>query len=380
MSNIVDAAVQYARKCWPVFPLHTIQNGQCSCGNPECSSPGKHPRVKNGVKEATTDQQTIKDWWTRWPDANIAIATGAISGLIVLDVDPRHDGDDSLQELLNEYGSIPETVEVKTGGGGRHIFFQHPGGKIGNRANLLPGLDIRADGGYVVAAPSVHASGNPYEWELSSHPDEINIAPMPEWLLNLMRQPKMLTANNSTSHLSLVNRPSKAVIQSDVIPEGRRNDTLFRMACSLRGKGFDETQIYTALYGANVLQCIPPLPEQEVLNIVNSAMKYPVNKISEPQLIKMPGSALVPCPPPESFFDQGKFVPLLAAEFILRHSSWFYNGAQLYVYDNGVYRAVGEQRLRKLVQRPEIKAQLCRGGSLRDSAGNVDRKCGDRSR
>jgi putative DNA primase/helicase len=233
----------------------------------------------------------------------------------VLDVDPRHDGDDSLQELLNEYGSIPETVEVKTGGGGRHIFFQHPGGKIGNRANLLPGLDIRADGGYVVAAPSVHASGNPYEWELSSHPDEINIAPMPEWLLNLMRQPKMLTANNSTSHLSLVNRPSKAVIQSDVIPEGRRNDTLFRMACSLRGKGFDETQIYTALYGANVLQCIPPLPEQEVLNIVNSAMKYPVNKISEPQLIKMPGSALVPCPPPESFFDQGKFVPLLAAEF-----------------------------------------------------------------
>jgi hypothetical protein len=84
--NMLDAALAYAQRGWAVLPLHTVRNGQCSCGNTTCSSPGKHPHTTHGVKDATTDKATIEQWWSQWPEANIGIATGAISRLVVLDV------------------------------------------------------------------------------------------------------------------------------------------------------------------------------------------------------------------------------------------------------------------------------------------------------
>src|SRR5262249_15398402 len=106
--------------------------------------------------------------WTQWPEANIGIATGAISGLVVLDVDPRHGGDESLEQWKTRYGhDFLTTVTSCTGGGGWHLFYTHPGQsmQIKNKVGLAPGLDIRGDGGYIVAPPSLHASGQRYAWK-----------------------------------------------------------------------------------------------------------------------------------------------------------------------------------------------------------------------
>jgi hypothetical protein len=165
---MLDTALTYAQRGWAVFPLHTIIDGRCTCGKQACSSAGKHPRTLHGVKDATTDEVTIRQWWTQWPEANIGIATGAISGLVVLDVDPRHDGDKSLEQWRAHYGyDFLHTVTSHTGGGGLHLFYTHPGQsiQIQNKVGLAPGLDIRGDGGYIVAPPSLHASGQHYAWK-----------------------------------------------------------------------------------------------------------------------------------------------------------------------------------------------------------------------
>ncbi|MDJ0288209.1 MULTISPECIES: bifunctional DNA primase/polymerase [Bacillus] len=157
------AAIAYASKLnWSVFPLHTPNGKLCSCHNPNCQSVGKHPRTKNGLKAASTNLEVIREWWEKWPEANIAIATGQESGFVVLDVDPRHGGEGSLDLLKNQYGSLPNTIEAITGGGGRHILFKNPG-QVKNKTNILPGLDVRGEGGYIVVSPSLHACGKRYE-------------------------------------------------------------------------------------------------------------------------------------------------------------------------------------------------------------------------
>jgi hypothetical protein len=183
----LDAALAYAARGWPVLPLQTPVKTGCSCGHADCTSIGKHPRyheedLAHGLKDATTDPDLIHRWWTRWPHANIGIVTGQASGLVVIDIDPRHGGHLTLEDLEAEHGKFPETVESQTGGGGRHLFYQHPGRALrcGTEA-LGPGVDIKADGGYIVAPSSRHASGQRYEWEVSSHPDDVALAPLPAW-------------------------------------------------------------------------------------------------------------------------------------------------------------------------------------------------------
>src|SRR5207245_1909283 len=156
------------RRGWPVFPLHTPINGCCSCGNLECGKKaGKHPRTLHGLKDATTSEAVIREWWEKWPNANVGILTGEPSGLVVVDVDSDKGGEESFAQLERTYGPLPKTVETRTGGGGRHLFFKHPGVKIkSTTGDLAPGLDIRADGGYIVASPSLHLSGQTYKWEV----------------------------------------------------------------------------------------------------------------------------------------------------------------------------------------------------------------------
>lgn len=189
MSPKRKAAIAYANKLnWAVFPLHTPNGNYCSCRNPSCQSVGKHPRTKNGVKAASTNLNLINRWWKKWPSANIAVATGKGNGFIALDVDPRHGGEDSLSFLVNKYGALPETIEAMTGGGGRHILFKNSG-NVRNLTNILPGLDIRGEGGYIVVAPSLHVCGKRYEWELSSRPLNLPLADIPEWLLEMIVEP-----------------------------------------------------------------------------------------------------------------------------------------------------------------------------------------------
>lgn len=260
-----QAAVEYAERGWLVFPVQGIRkDGSCSCGRPNCPNPGKHPGTSKGLHEATTSREKIDLWWTRWPLANIGIRTGRESGLVVLDIDPGHGGEESLSELETEFGPIPETVEVITGSGGRHLYFKYPQNveRIKSMAGIRPGIDIRGDGGYVVAPPSRHKSGRTYEWEALHHPDDVPIALCPDWLLKLFVRPGKI--------IPLVKAP--------IIAEGRRNSHLTSLAGSMRRRGMSFEAILAALIEENRRVCSPPLPPAEVESIARSISRYDPDK------------------------------------------------------------------------------------------------------
>lgn len=188
MNLLREAALGYAARGWRVFPLHGIVNGLCTCGRKACSSPGKHPLVRRGLNEATADATVIKDWWSNWRSANIGLATGVESGIVVIDVD-LPTALDSLAGLIK--AGTPRTLTDLTGGGGVHLFFGSDDAELGNSAGRLPGmdgdlpgLDLRANGGCVVVPPSTHASGVTYEWLGTAVP----IAPAPSWLKQPRRE------------------------------------------------------------------------------------------------------------------------------------------------------------------------------------------------
>src|SRR3989304_712485 len=153
---------------WPVFPI---------------APRGKNPLTAHGFKDATKDPKQVELWQTEYPECNWAIPTGAGSGVVVLDIDPRHGGDKELERLIATYGELPFTVECWTGGGGRHFYFTHPGGVIPSSSSKVgAGVDVKGDGGYVVIPPSIHECGNEYEWDLEHHPRRTPLAPIPTWL------------------------------------------------------------------------------------------------------------------------------------------------------------------------------------------------------
>lgn len=226
-------ALAYAEKGWKVFPTHTRRRGKCSCAK-QCSSPAKHPVTKRGLLDAATDPGTIRDWWRRWPWANVAVATGAGSGIVVLDVDVDKGGADSLTTLRTEV-DIPATLTSHTGGGGLHLVFTHPGQPVKTRARAFgAGLDVRGDGGYIIAPPSTHITGNHYTWEDEATP----LAPFPVLLrqqlaatrvevprtvVPLRRQGDRHGDGGTPYGLTALNRMVDELLAT---PEGARNATL----------------------------------------------------------------------------------------------------------------------------------------------------------
>jgi len=152
------AALAYAEAGWSVVPM---------------APHGKQPLIPwMEFQERRAGADEIRSWFERWPDANIAVVTGAISGIVVLDIDPRHGGEASLKLLEDEVGPIPSTMEALTGGGGRHLYFAYPGQTVRNRAGLRPGIDLRGDGGVIVVPPSMHPSGRRYTWAAGHAPQQ----------------------------------------------------------------------------------------------------------------------------------------------------------------------------------------------------------------
>lgn len=170
------SAVWYAKFGWAVFPLKPRE---------------KVPMTANGFKDASKEVAQIMRWWNQWPDANIGIATGALSGFWVLDVDKDHGGYDTLEKLLNDYTPFERTPESLTGAGGNHVLFTMPDFDIRNNAGtkLGQGLDIRGNGGYIVAPPSIHPNGNVYQWDISLRPSDQALAAAPVWLLDKLKEP-----------------------------------------------------------------------------------------------------------------------------------------------------------------------------------------------
>lgn len=164
-NEVLEAALEYAQRGWNVFPLHGITDeGKCTCGNNRCADAGKHPATNGGIKDATKDEERIKELFAR-PEFNVAIATGEKSLLTVLDVDigPKKEGDKTWRELNAEKGE-PETLMARTGSGGIHVLFKYNSALNTSSNTLGKGIDCRNDGGYIVAPPSRHRSGGKYEW------------------------------------------------------------------------------------------------------------------------------------------------------------------------------------------------------------------------
>lgn len=175
-SQILDAVRRYLDWGWFLVPLHAVfDQFRCTCGREDCQSVGKHPLVRNGIYDARRDPGALA-WWEWWPWANIGVNVGA-SGLSVLDIDPRNDGDASLAALLAENGELPPTLVARTGGGGRHFVFEESTRSL-RSAKIAKGVDFLATGSLFVAEPSFHKSGSRYEWW---NVDEV-LAPVPEWL------------------------------------------------------------------------------------------------------------------------------------------------------------------------------------------------------
>ena len=251
----VDNAIQYAERGWAVLPLHTVLEGKCSCGKVACSSAGKHPQTMNGLKSASTDLDTINTWFKHWPKANIGIATGAISGIGVIDIDPKHGGEDSLYELTKTHGKIPDTVEAITQSQGRHIIFQYEDGFRTTAGKLGRGIDTRGDGGYIVAAPSKGLLGE-YHWEASSDPADCPIVRAPGWILQLLNNNKELE------------------FASEKIGEGLRSSYMCSIGGALRSRGVSFKGILACLVEENLARCEPPLSNVEVFTIARSMMNY----------------------------------------------------------------------------------------------------------
>lgn len=279
---LLAGALTYASKGWSVIPLHTPVFHGCSCGKPNCGSPGKHPRTRNGLKEATKSTHEIQSWWEQWPDANIGILTGPESGICVLDVD----GEEGLQALmeLTANHDLPKTLTVLTGRKdahgnrkGHHLYFRLPAGESvrNSTGRLGKGLDVRGTGGYVVAPPSVHASGHRYE---SASPGA-ELAEIPGWIFQELNAAKpMLVTSERTAN---------------AIPPGQRNITLASLAGTMRKRGMSPESIEAALLAENRAQCSPPLPESEVREIARSIGRYAADSATPRS-----GKSLRPWPSP----------------------------------------------------------------------------------
>jgi hypothetical protein len=282
--NILEWALWYAAALgWYVFPVfEPISLGVCSCPKGEaCERVGKHPRTPHGLNDATIEPSTITEWWTRWPNANIGVATGKISGIFVLDQDGLRGSAFLHARLLaaDEQGlgssrSFPATLYSTTGQLlGIHYVFKYPddGAGVPNSAGRVgPNLDVRGDGGYFIAPPGTHESGRVYQWQ-----NDLEPADAPEWLLRRAR----------SRILAILGEGAQGM--PPAILEGQRNSSLTSLGGTMRARGFSVRAIAAALIAENQERCVPPLSADEVARIAESLGRYQpaVNLAQPPALV-----------------------------------------------------------------------------------------------
>ena len=251
MPTILHAALWYADLGYAVFP---------------CAPGRKAPVTEHGHLEATADTEQITAWWTQHPDANVAIRT---DGLVVIDVDGE--GNDWLAENPAKRTDLDAAPLSLTPGGGRHYIFRQPDGRAwrNTAGRLAPGVDTRANGGYVLVAPSV-VEGKPYHWAIER---ELNAPPH-----KLPEPPAWLIA--TLDGLAVSNGTLGGESSGNAIPKGQRNGTLARLAGAMRRVGMSQPEIFAALQQVNANRCIPPLPTPEVERIAASIARYAPDSVS----------------------------------------------------------------------------------------------------
>ncbi|NIO42001.1 MAG: DNA primase [Burkholderiales bacterium] len=246
-TSVPDAAQSYLARGWSVVPAEAR---------------GKRPVLPwLEFQQRRADAGEARHWFEARKQANVAVVTGVVSGLVVLDIDVAHGGQDSLEQLEGEHGALPATIEAITGGGGRHLYFRHPGAVVRNRVGLMPGIDVRGDGGCVVAPPSVHRSGQRYQWKRGRAPGQADLAAMPTWLLDLVRGEQTRSGHSIAHWRKLVGQG---------VDQGRRNSTIASLAGHLFHRGVDAQVTLELLLAWNRARCHPPLSDHEVARAVES--------------------------------------------------------------------------------------------------------------
>lgn len=252
-NELYEAAITYIKQGFAVFPLEVR---------------GKKPLTNHGFKDASKDPAVVKGWWQKWPNANIGIATGQVSGglcVIDMDIDEEKglDGWKCLRDWQDKHGVISPSWLCNTGRGGKHYYFvsDEP---VSNRAGLIPGVDVRGDGGYIVAPPSIHPNGTRYEWDERLHPEITELHAIDDNIRFLLHKG--------------YDNPTMKYLSPTKIPEGERNHTLFKLACSLQARGLSDQAIFAAVSGENMAKCTPPLSDKEIAIIVKSVQKYEKGK------------------------------------------------------------------------------------------------------
>ena len=253
MNELMEAALNYANMGLAVFPLKPKD---------------KRPITDNGFKDASTDESVIRRWWSQYPKANIGIATGQISGgLIAIDMDiDKEQGKDGYHTFTrwcaDNYLVLPDSWLSITGRGGYHLFYKSAF-PIPSKIGWLDDVDIRADGGYIVAPPSVHPNGTRYEWEQG--PDEYELITSQdidvEFVLNSVIA-------------SGYKEKSQPLSVPDVIEVGHRDELMFKLACKYQAMGMSDEAMLAALMKENEVRCKPPLTEKEIRKKVEQAQKY----------------------------------------------------------------------------------------------------------
>jgi hypothetical protein len=245
--DVLAAALAYASLGWSVIPVRAH---------------AKVPLVKwEEFQRRRASAAEIEAWYARSPRANVGVVTGAVSGLAVLDVDPRHGGDASLALWEREHGPLPDTVEAATGGGGRHLYFRAPEPAPRNRVGLAQGIDLRCEGGLVVAPPSLHPGGGRYVWRDGRDPGTRSPTALPAWLARMLAgaAPR---AGHPLAHW-------RALVREGVA-EGARNSTIASLAGHLLWHGSDPEVVLELMLAWNRARCRPPLEDEEVARVVAS--------------------------------------------------------------------------------------------------------------
>ncbi|MCL2402776.1 MAG: phage/plasmid primase, P4 family [Coriobacteriia bacterium] len=273
-NTMLVTALQYAAQGLAVFPLEP--NSKAPLGR----------LAPNGFKNATKDPELIKSWWQQEPNAGIGIACGAVSGgLFVVDIDVRdNDGKEALKTWLEaSSATLPETATVTTGSGGVHYYYRsNEPTKCKN--GIMASVDIKGEGGYIVAPPSIHPSGNPYQWMHG-----LSLAEVP-----------ITEANNTVLELaslsSIKGRKLDVRKTKNSVGEGSRNTTLASHLGSLRNKGWGLDALEAEAIRFNHANLSPALSEFEALGVAQSIYSYPVHHeavaaqitfVDEPLLAKL---------------------------------------------------------------------------------------------
>lgn len=250
-SSFLAQALGYGARGWPVFP---------------CRPQGKFPLIAKWPSRSSIDPKQITSWWSRWPRANIAITTGQRSGLLVLDVD----GDP--RELLAGR-LLPPTVAQRTGSGNAWQFLYQWRPELARypttRARLLPNVDTRGDGGYVIAPPSIHPSGRPYAWAPGMGPGEAELADPPHWLIELLRKRPSGTGTP---------REEWRRIAAEKCPRGARNQTLARLVGHLLRRDVDPIMARELALAWSQARCVPPMEPEEALRTVESIARRELSR------------------------------------------------------------------------------------------------------